>query len=66
MPVASDTAPVTWEPDKLLALALSRPSEALAAARDVQGAALDFEADWTPALRAALAAVIEATGTGER
>jgi tetratricopeptide (TPR) repeat protein len=26
---------VTWEPDKLLALALSRPSEALAAARDV-------------------------------
>ncbi|MGB6584202.1 MAG: CHAT domain-containing tetratricopeptide repeat protein [Streptosporangiaceae bacterium] len=35
MPVVSDTAPVTWEPDKLLALALSRPSEALAAARDV-------------------------------
>ena len=31
----SDTAPVTWEPDKLLALALSQPSEALAAAREV-------------------------------
>ena len=26
---------MTWEPDKLLALALSRPSEALAAAREV-------------------------------
>ena len=35
MPSVSDTAPVTWEPDKLLALALSRPSEALAAAREV-------------------------------
>ena len=32
---ASDTVPVTWEPDKLLALALSQPSEALAAARVV-------------------------------
>ena len=32
---ASDTVPVTWEPDKLLALALSQPSEALAAARTV-------------------------------
>ena len=31
----SATAPGTWEPDKLLALALSRPSEALAAAREV-------------------------------
>jgi tetratricopeptide (TPR) repeat protein len=31
----SDTVPVTWEPDKLLALALSRPSEALAAAGEV-------------------------------
>ena len=35
MPSVSDTAPATWEPDKLLALALSRPSEALAAAREV-------------------------------
>jgi tetratricopeptide (TPR) repeat protein len=35
MPVVSDTTPVAWEPDKLLALALSRPSEALAAARGV-------------------------------
>src|SRR5689334_24872177 len=35
MPSASATAPVTWEPDKLLALALSQPSEALAAAREV-------------------------------
>ena len=35
MPVVSNTVPVAWEPDKLLALALSRPSEALAAARDV-------------------------------
>ena len=35
MPSVSDTAPVTWEPDKLLALALSRPSEALAAAHEV-------------------------------
>jgi tetratricopeptide (TPR) repeat protein len=34
MPAVSDT-PVAWEPDKLLALALSRPPEALAAARDV-------------------------------
>jgi tetratricopeptide (TPR) repeat protein len=32
MPVVSDGA---WEPDKLLALALSRPSDALAAAREV-------------------------------
>jgi tetratricopeptide (TPR) repeat protein len=30
-----ETAPEAWEPDKLLALALSRPSEALAAARDL-------------------------------
>jgi tetratricopeptide (TPR) repeat protein len=35
MPSASDTAPVTWEPDKLLALALSQPSQALVAAREV-------------------------------
>ena len=35
MSSVSDTAPVIWEPDKLLALALSRPSEALAAAREV-------------------------------
>ena len=35
MPAVSDTVPVAWEPDQLLALALSRPSEALAAARDV-------------------------------
>jgi tetratricopeptide (TPR) repeat protein len=35
MSVVSDTAPAAWEPDKLLALALSRPSEALTAAREV-------------------------------
>ena len=35
MSVVSHTVPVAWEPDELLALALSRPSEALAAARDV-------------------------------
>ena len=35
MPPVSDTVPVAWEPDQLLALALSRPSEALAAAREV-------------------------------
>jgi len=35
VPVISEAAPVTWEPDKLLALALSRPPEALAAARDM-------------------------------
>ena len=35
MPSASDTVPVTWEPDELLALALSQPSDALAAARVV-------------------------------
>src|SRR5580704_18846153 len=35
MSVVSDTAPAAWEPDKLLALALSRPSEALAAAREL-------------------------------
>src|SRR5689334_874683 len=35
MSSVSDPAPVIWEPDKLLALALSRPSEALAAAREV-------------------------------
>ena len=38
MSSASDTLPVTWEPDELLALALSRPSEALAAARRVLAA----------------------------
>jgi tetratricopeptide (TPR) repeat protein len=32
---ASGTVAVTWEPDKLLALALARPSEGLAAAREV-------------------------------
>jgi tetratricopeptide (TPR) repeat protein len=32
---ASDTGSGAWEPDKLLALALSRPSEALVAAREV-------------------------------
>src|SRR5580692_6919303 len=32
---ASDTGSGAWDPDKLLALALSRPSEALAAAREV-------------------------------
>ena len=35
MSVASDTVPAAWDPDKLPALALSRPSEALAAAREV-------------------------------
>jgi tetratricopeptide (TPR) repeat protein len=35
MPVVSDVASVAWEPDKLLALALSRPPEALTAAREV-------------------------------
>jgi tetratricopeptide (TPR) repeat protein len=35
MPIVSDGAPAAWEPDKLLALALSRPPEALAAAREV-------------------------------
>ncbi len=35
MPVVTDNALVAWEPDKLLALALSQPSEALAAAREV-------------------------------
>ena len=35
MSIASDTVPAAWNPDKLLALALSRPSEALAAAREV-------------------------------
>jgi tetratricopeptide (TPR) repeat protein len=35
MSVVSDTVPLTWQPDELLALALSRPSEALAAARQV-------------------------------
>jgi tetratricopeptide (TPR) repeat protein len=35
MPSVPDTAPAIWEPDKLLALALSRPPEALAAAREV-------------------------------
>ena len=33
----SDTGSRAWEPDKLLALALSRPSEALAAAHEVLG-----------------------------
>ena len=35
MSSASDTGSGAWEPDKLLALALSRPSEALAAAREL-------------------------------
>src|SRR5258707_14060979 len=35
MAVAPDTGPVTWQPDELLALALSTPSEARAAARQV-------------------------------
>jgi tetratricopeptide (TPR) repeat protein len=35
MSSVSGTTPVTWKPDKLLALALSRPSEALAAAREL-------------------------------
>ena len=35
MSVVTDSALVAWEPDKLLALALSQPSEALAAAREV-------------------------------
>jgi len=35
MSVASDTVPAAWDPDKLPALALSRPSEALTAAREV-------------------------------
>ena len=35
MPVVADVASVAWEPDKLLALALSRPPEALTAAREV-------------------------------
>ena len=35
MSSVSDTGSGAWEPDKLLALALSRPSEALAAAREV-------------------------------
>src|SRR5215831_9353940 len=35
MPAGPRSAPMTWEPDALLALALSRPSEALAAARQV-------------------------------
>ena len=33
--VGPHSVPMVWEPDKLLALALSRPSEALAAAREV-------------------------------
>ncbi len=35
MSARPDSVPAAWEPDKLLALALSRPSEALAAAREV-------------------------------
>jgi tetratricopeptide (TPR) repeat protein len=35
MPVVTDSAPAAWEPDRLLALALSRPADALAAAREV-------------------------------
>ena len=35
MSVSPHSGQVAWEPDKLLALALSRPSEALAAAREV-------------------------------
>jgi tetratricopeptide (TPR) repeat protein len=41
-------APLAWDPDELLALALSRPSEALAAAREVL-------AHHPPALQAAVA-----------
>lgn len=33
VPASPHSAPMAWEPDELLALALSRPSEALAAAR---------------------------------
>ena len=35
MSAGPHSAPAAWDPDKLLALALSRPSEALAAAREV-------------------------------
>ncbi len=35
MPSVPDSAPAIWEPDKLLALALSRPPEALTAAREI-------------------------------
>jgi tetratricopeptide (TPR) repeat protein len=35
MPVGRQGVPVAWEPDKLQALALARPSEALVAAREV-------------------------------
>src|SRR5690242_9248060 len=35
MPVVTDSAPAAWEPDRLLALALSRPADALAAAGEV-------------------------------
>ena len=35
MSTGPHSAPAAWDPDKLLALALSRPSEALAAAREV-------------------------------
>src|SRR5580704_13091547 len=35
MSSVSDTVPAAWDPDKLLALALSRPSEALTAAREL-------------------------------
>ena len=35
MSAGPPSVPTAWEPDKLLALALSRPSEALAAAREV-------------------------------
>ena len=35
MPAAIHPAPLPWDPDELLALALARPSDALAAAREV-------------------------------
>jgi tetratricopeptide (TPR) repeat protein len=35
VPASLPSAPATWEPDRLLALALARPSDALAAAREV-------------------------------
>ena len=48
MSVAAHCAPSAWDPDELLALALSRPSDALAAAREVL-------AQHPPAVQAAVA-----------
>src|SRR6266516_4095385 len=48
MSVVTHRAPLTWDPDELLALAMSRPSEALAVAREVL-------ADHPSALQAAVA-----------